>query len=334
MSKPYTVRPGDNLTSIARRFGLSSWQELYNSPDNAGFRAKRPNPNLIFPGDVIMVPDGTAPPAPTPTPPTPTPPSPLPSVPVEVVAIIKAVSDLMDNLPFGKLGIKKPTTVRFLTAPEQARAKKVYDESLDFTKIIITDGLGAFGAPFTVAVPSAVGWHVALNLGDTTADYSTSDTSTLIHELGHAWQSQHHGSDPTAFMENSIKSQADAFIDIPAAKLQAGAAAGIAAKFKGLGPIDIAKAVKRASDDEDCSAYAYVFGRPFSAYGAEQIAEQIEDFDFGIAPGAAPIVTKVKSLKANAPDSDNENGLKHARFERKSAIAGTPPTGIWHSQRR
>ena len=76
MSKPYTVQPGDNLTTIARRFRLSSWQQLYNSPDNAGFRAKRPNPNLIFPGDIIMVPDGSppAPPARTPTPPTPIPP--------------------------------------------------------------------------------------------------------------------------------------------------------------------------------------------------------------------------------------------------------------------
>jgi len=66
MSKPYTVVRGDNLTAIARRFGLKTWQELYNNPENAAFRAKRPNPNLIFPGDLLMVPDGAAPAPPTP----------------------------------------------------------------------------------------------------------------------------------------------------------------------------------------------------------------------------------------------------------------------------
>ena len=56
MSKLYSVQRGDTLTAIARRFGLKSWQDLYHSPDNAAFRAKRPNPNLIFPGDIIVIP--------------------------------------------------------------------------------------------------------------------------------------------------------------------------------------------------------------------------------------------------------------------------------------
>jgi pimeloyl-ACP methyl ester carboxylesterase len=57
MSTPYTVRPGDTLSSIARAHGLHSWQELYQHSDNAGFRAMRPNPNQIYPGDVLQVPD-------------------------------------------------------------------------------------------------------------------------------------------------------------------------------------------------------------------------------------------------------------------------------------
>jgi len=44
-------------TSSARppRFSarMSSWRELYNHPDNAAFRKKRPDPNRIFPGDSI-----------------------------------------------------------------------------------------------------------------------------------------------------------------------------------------------------------------------------------------------------------------------------------------
>jgi hypothetical protein len=61
VGKPYTVQRGDTLMAIARRFGLNSWQDLYNSPDNAAFRARRPNPNLIFPGDIVVVPDGLLP---------------------------------------------------------------------------------------------------------------------------------------------------------------------------------------------------------------------------------------------------------------------------------
>src|SRR5262245_62286736 len=61
MSTPYTVVLGDNLTKIAIRNGLRSWRVLYYHPDNAGFRRLRPNPNLIYPGDVIQIPDKSAP---------------------------------------------------------------------------------------------------------------------------------------------------------------------------------------------------------------------------------------------------------------------------------
>jgi hypothetical protein len=56
MSIPYTVKPGDTLSSIARQFSLNSWKEIYRHDDNSGFRGKRPNADLIFPGDVVMIP--------------------------------------------------------------------------------------------------------------------------------------------------------------------------------------------------------------------------------------------------------------------------------------
>ncbi|MBX6424919.1 MAG: LysM peptidoglycan-binding domain-containing protein [Variibacter sp.] len=68
----YTVQRGDTLSAIARRFGVPSWQAIYNHPNNAGFRARRPDPNLIYPGDVVFVPDGAGPrpgPSPRPAPP-------------------------------------------------------------------------------------------------------------------------------------------------------------------------------------------------------------------------------------------------------------------------
>ena len=52
----HTVKRGETLSGIARQHGLKSWQEIYNHPSNAGFRTKRPNPNLIHPGDQINIP--------------------------------------------------------------------------------------------------------------------------------------------------------------------------------------------------------------------------------------------------------------------------------------
>ena len=65
MGTRYTVQPGDTLSRIAARHGLPSWRMVYNSPDNADFRRRRPNPNLIQPGDVLILPDlpATTPPA-------------------------------------------------------------------------------------------------------------------------------------------------------------------------------------------------------------------------------------------------------------------------------
>lgn len=53
----YTVVRGDNLTKIARRHGFARWQTLYRYPRNRDFRRLRDNPNLIFPGDQVFIPD-------------------------------------------------------------------------------------------------------------------------------------------------------------------------------------------------------------------------------------------------------------------------------------
>ncbi|OQY28749.1 MAG: hypothetical protein B6244_06200 [Candidatus Cloacimonetes bacterium 4572_55] len=52
----YTVRQGDCLSSIGKKFGLK-WQAIYDHPDNADFKQKRPNPNIIYPGDELFIPD-------------------------------------------------------------------------------------------------------------------------------------------------------------------------------------------------------------------------------------------------------------------------------------
>lgn len=61
MSTPYTVQRGDTLTKIANRHGFRNWRAIYDHPDNAGFKRLRPNPNLIYPGDVIQIPATSTP---------------------------------------------------------------------------------------------------------------------------------------------------------------------------------------------------------------------------------------------------------------------------------
>jgi N-acetylmuramoyl-L-alanine amidase len=63
----YVVRSGDYLSKIASEHGIADWRALYNHPDNAEFRRLRPNPNLIFPGDRLVMPDKRDKSAPAPT---------------------------------------------------------------------------------------------------------------------------------------------------------------------------------------------------------------------------------------------------------------------------
>jgi len=58
MGTTYCVQRGDTLSAIAGRHGMK-WQELYNHPSNSVFRRKRPNPDLIQPGDLLLIPNGS-----------------------------------------------------------------------------------------------------------------------------------------------------------------------------------------------------------------------------------------------------------------------------------
>jgi hypothetical protein len=53
----YQVRRGDCLSSIAKAYGFADYRTIYRHPENADFRQKRPNPNIICPGDVLFIPD-------------------------------------------------------------------------------------------------------------------------------------------------------------------------------------------------------------------------------------------------------------------------------------
>ena len=57
MPQRYTVQQGDYLSKIAVNFGFRNWRTIYDHPLNADFRQKRPNPNILRPGDQIVIPD-------------------------------------------------------------------------------------------------------------------------------------------------------------------------------------------------------------------------------------------------------------------------------------
>ena len=57
MSTPYTVRQGDHLARIAARFRFRDPATIWDHADNAELRASRENPDVLAPGDVVMIPD-------------------------------------------------------------------------------------------------------------------------------------------------------------------------------------------------------------------------------------------------------------------------------------
>ncbi len=162
---------------------------------------------------------------------------------------------------------------RPLDAAQQSTAAGVYGSSLDFSTIFISDKTGLGNRPFTVAVPIQGTFVQIMNCGT-----FSPKTSTLIHELGHVWQSQHH-SNKLHYMANAVKSQAAAV----AANLSEAITNPFIAlnkDFPAFFPFD---------------AYAYHPSTPFLLLAAEQMAAAIEN-------GEAAIVAHVKSIGKNALD--------------------------------
>ncbi len=242
-----------------------------------------------------------------------------PTVPADLELLIRLVRDILRGITplLGLTGAKLPTTARFLTAPEQAAAKKVFDGSLDFSRILIADGTGFQNRKFTVAVPVSGRFHVVMLLGDLNPWHTHGRSSTLIHELAHAWQSQH-ANDATQFMKNSVSCQALALADIPIAKAAAAAAAAARAAARGVLPWEIPGISKNAAANEDVSAYAYIPGKTFEAYAAEQIAQQVEDAHARTGRPTPGVLSTIKSVRAGARDLKNEASLRVVSFHRKS----------------
>jgi hypothetical protein len=57
MGKEYIVKQGECLSSLAKRFGFVDYRTIYDHPANSELKKNRPNPNVIYPDDVVYIPD-------------------------------------------------------------------------------------------------------------------------------------------------------------------------------------------------------------------------------------------------------------------------------------
>lgn len=175
--------------------------------------------------------------------------------------------------------------IRMLTETQIAKAKTVYGNSIDFTKVFISDKAGLQNRAFTIAFKDNNQVVQIMNCGT----FDPSD-KLLIHELAHVWQSQH-ASDPYKFMKAAVDCQAGAVV---------------------------ANSAETFSDPDvllhsehpvnfPYSAYAYLPGLALSQYGAEQMAQACHR-------GEANIRKHMAGVPANSVDKDNETALGLTSF--------------------
>src|SRR5947208_516691 len=57
MSKTVVAEKGDCVISIASANGFADYHTVYDAPENADLRKKRPDPHILVEGDKVFVPD-------------------------------------------------------------------------------------------------------------------------------------------------------------------------------------------------------------------------------------------------------------------------------------
>lgn len=57
MAFTYLVKQGDTMAIIAKQHQFFDWRTIYLAPENAPLRRLRPDPNLLFPKDQVIIQD-------------------------------------------------------------------------------------------------------------------------------------------------------------------------------------------------------------------------------------------------------------------------------------
>jgi len=115
--------------------------------------------------------------------------------------IIETLIPLLSDLLRGT-GVRMPKNVRKLSPYEIKIAKSVFEDTVNYNWILLSDGAGMDGREFTLPIPGVppllgtiatpqggLPRAFIINVGDGYADMSLrKNRPTLIHELTHAWQ--------------------------------------------------------------------------------------------------------------------------------------------------
>ncbi len=59
MAKKHEVRQGESLLQLAYEGGFDSWKRVWDDPANAELRERRKDPQVLLPGDEVMLPPKT-----------------------------------------------------------------------------------------------------------------------------------------------------------------------------------------------------------------------------------------------------------------------------------
>jgi len=57
MATSHTVKQGEHLSRIAKQCGFLDYHVIWDHPNNAGLKSQRGNPHVLYPGDVLYIPD-------------------------------------------------------------------------------------------------------------------------------------------------------------------------------------------------------------------------------------------------------------------------------------
>src|SRR4051794_32317203 len=57
MAAYHIFRQGEHIPGLAFRFGFLDYRAIWDHPENAALKDERQNPNVLYPGDRVFIPD-------------------------------------------------------------------------------------------------------------------------------------------------------------------------------------------------------------------------------------------------------------------------------------
>lgn len=105
----------------------------------------------------------------------------------------KTIGDAIESISESIRPMRAIRNVRHLGTHEIAIARSVFEDTIAYDRVVVSDGLGFSGRPFTLPVPYTSPRQYMIIAGDgyTGMSHRQEDKNLLIHELTHVWQGHH-----------------------------------------------------------------------------------------------------------------------------------------------